>query len=368
MPDQEPGDVFLRHRSLVLAALMPDSPGAEADAPGAEADAQPADAEPAKPDPETTTQATQRLMESDTVPESRPLSGVVDVGTATRPRRSGNSSASDRINALLNGSTATASSPPTFVEPPRSAYNGGATAPADPAPEHRDEFDDLLRRPRQEGLRGKAAEWGQRLVPALRKPKVQLAVGAALVVLLLIVLIRPGGGEPPEQPLVMTVPQTPAPTSAANTAAADSAKRIQVLSAKSHCPAGSTDPMDAFSSEADKAWACVRAYKVDGQVLTIDLGASHKIESISLVPGWDYVSDSGVDEWDKHRTASKVSYQFDDANFTTYTQETLDQRGVVTTEINPPVTATKITLTILKSGGDRALTDTAISSIVITGQ
>jgi hypothetical protein len=126
--------------------------------------------------------------------------------------------------------------------------------------------------------------------------------------------------------------------------------------------------MDAFSGEPDKAWSCPRAYKIDGQVLRIDLGKEYKIDSIAIVPGWDHVATDGTDQWTKFRTVSRVSYQLNDDDKTTYTQETLDQRSLVVTQIEPPIEASEITLTVLKSSGDTSANTVAISSIVITGQ
>jgi hypothetical protein len=45
----------------------------------------------------------------------------------------------------------------------------------------------------------------------------------------------------------------------------------------------------------------------------------------------------------------------------------MDQRKEVTSKIDPPVTASEITVTILESTGDKSINDTAISSIIITG-
>lgn len=129
-----------------------------------------------------------------------------------------------------------------------------------------------------------------------------------------------------------------------------------------------TDGMDAFSGEPDKAWSCPRAYKIDGQVLRIDLGKEYKIDSIAIVPGWDHVGTDGADQWMKYRTVNRVSYQLNDDDKTTYTQETLDQRSMVVTQIDPPIKASEIVLTVLKSSGDNSNNSVAISSIVITGQ
>ena len=200
----------------------------------------------------------------------------------------------------------------------------------------------------------------------LRKPKVALAVAAVVALLIVVLLVVTGGKEDTEtQPLAVT----PAPTQQApQTTVQAGGGTVEVQSAESKCPSGGTDGMDAFSGEPDKAWSCPRAYKIDGQVLRIDLGKKYEMDSIAIVPGWDHVGTDGTDQWTKFRTVSRVSYQFDDDDKTTYTQETLDQRSLVVTRIEPPIEASEITLTVLKSSGDRSVNTVAISSIVITGQ
>uniref|UniRef100_UPI0024577710 discoidin domain-containing protein n=1 Tax=Nocardia cyriacigeorgica TaxID=135487 RepID=UPI0024577710 len=202
----------------------------------------------------------------------------------------------------------------------------------------------------------------------LRKPKVAMAVGGVLAVVLVLILILTGGEKQPQDQVLVLPPPTatePAPTSAP----ADSgAGPIEPRSAESHCPPGGTDGMDAFSGEPGKAWSCARAYKVDGQILRIDLGKTYEIQSIGIVPGWDHVGTDGTDQWSKYRTVSRVSYQFDDNDATVLTQDTLDQRTLVVTTLDPPVRASQIVLTVLESTGDATVNTTAISSIVITGR
>lgn len=299
-------------------------------------------------------------------PEPQRSTEVSGKPEPVRPRSTRGSSASEQINALLNGSALPEPSTRNFADTRRTRPDDRGTEPAAaPVPQQggADRPGELFGRPFADRL----GAWGKRLAPRLRKPAVMLSAGAVLVVVLVLVLVTTGGEA--QQPAITTsVTPTPAPVATEPTESNSGAKPIDVVSATSHCPPGSTDGMDAFSGEAGKAWSCVRAYNVDGQVLTIDLGGVHLVESIAIVPGWDHIRADGVDEWTRHRTASKVSYQFDNENYTTYTQETLDQRGVVTTEMNPPVRASQVILTILASSGDRSLRDTAVSSIVITGQ
>ncbi|WP_040700158.1 discoidin domain-containing protein, partial [Nocardia vinacea] len=209
-----------------------------------------------------------------------------------------------------------------------------------------------------------------KVVTHLKNPKVALAVCAVMAVLLVLALMTTGGKDETKRPqqlaVVTSTGTASAPTSKPDASTAASGA-ITPKSATSHCPSGSTPGMDAFSGQQGKAWSCVRAFKVDGQVLTIDLGKSYQIDSIGIVPGWDSIGTDGSDQWAKYRTVSRVSYQVDDSNKTTYTQQTLDQRTLVVTKLEPPVSASKITLTVLQSKGDQTINTVAISSIVITG-
>ncbi|RMI29508.1 hypothetical protein EBN03_25890 [Nocardia stercoris] len=287
--------------------------------------------------------------------ESAMGSGADPDAPPARPRPpSEGAKASERILALLSGEggpsaaerpgqfaefdpgrlSAESAAPPPPPEPP-------AAAPARPAP--------------QGGV--------------LRKPVVIFSIGAVLVLVVILVLALTSGGGKHQADNVAYVTAAPGPpTSAAQpvTPTAAASSTLTVKSASSHCPAGSTPGMDAFGGPG-KAWTCVRAYKVDGQVLTLDLGHTYQIDSIGIVPGWDQVGTDGIDQWTKYRTVSRVSYQFDDTDTTTYTQQTLDQRQLVVTKLSPPVTASKIVLTVLASKGDPTINTVAISSIVITG-
>ncbi|WP_280201480.1 discoidin domain-containing protein, partial [Nocardia cyriacigeorgica] len=284
---------------------------------------------------------------------------------APGPRRR-DSSASERINALLSGQSPDSGSHSAlgseFAGVPASRLREAA---ADEPP--RAETSTSAQRPDPAGRRGGADQFARDLVTQLRKPKVALAVAAALAVLLVFILVVTGGEDKqPSQLQVLTQPPTSAPP--APPPGPEPGSVIVPESAKSQCPPGGTDAMDAFSGEPGKAWSCERAYQVDGQIIRIDLGKTYEIESIAIVPGWDHVGTDGVDQWAKFRTVSRVSYQFDDKDDTVYTQETLDQRTLVETRIEPPVQASEIVLTVLESSGASSVNTTAISSIVITGR
>ncbi|MEV6280153.1 hypothetical protein [Nocardia sp. NPDC051832] len=313
MPEEDPGDSVLRHRQAVLDALLSDP-------------------------------------EFDTASVPSPVERTRGPGP----------SATDRINELLSARDPSTAAHPfsgASAELPAARLQG-SPEPDAPVP---------------------AAEWpaahsataarGNRFLAQLRKPRVALAL-LALSLVLVAWLLNSSGEDTgkSDQVLVITpTPQAPAPSSPPPSSPVVEASTVAVRAAESHCPPGSTDGMDAFGGEPGKAWSCVRAYRVDGQLLRIDFGGSFTIETIGIVPGWDHVNPAGEDQWTKYRTVSRLSYQFDDADETTYTQKTLDQRTLVVTKFDPPIKASGVVVTILESKGPPSINTTAISSIVITG-
>jgi hypothetical protein len=344
MPAEDPGDVFLRHRGAVLDALLSDpSLGSSATSSSGSAEFG---------DTADFGAASLGLPDLDSEPQE----------VAPRRRTGDGPKASERILALLNGQPQD-TAPPVGLGSDYSAVAARSTAPVEP------ELEPERQATPQSNRLAPAQRIAQDTLVQLRKPKVALIVGAVVAVLLVLLLVTTGGQEKntaQDQLLVVTPPPTSAPP--ATSAAPPASSIIQPKSADSKCPPGSTSAMDAFGGQTGKAWSCVRAYKVDGQVMTIDLGKTYQIESIGIVPGWDHISADGTDQWAKYRTVSRVSYQFDDGTKTVYTQPTLDQRTLVVTKMEPAVSTSKIVLTVLESKGDPSVNTTAISSIVITGR
>ena len=348
MSDQDPADPFERHRGAVLDALLSE-PGLSSESAKAES-------------------GTGSSLPPGPTGQVAPGGPTPSAPNATA-RPAGGPKASDRIMALLNGESPDKPSGLEFTSgyadragsrvSTAAAAEGSVTAaePEQPAPETKQS-------------RAGRADVAQQLLATVRKPKVAIAVAGVLAVVIVLSLISAGGKEDGKGRAEVVTAAAAAPSSAgpapSENLAAGSA--IEVQSAESQCPAGGTPGMDAFSGQADKAWSCPRAYRVDGQILTIDLGKIHRIDSIGIVPGWDSIGADGADQWTKFRTVSRVSYRFNDPGITTYTQQTMDQRSLVVTEMSPPVTASKITLTVLDSSGDATVNTTAISSIVVNGQ
>lgn len=359
MSDQDLADDFVRHRGAVLDALLSESALSVGQAGPAPGSGREAAVEPPS--------AGAFRSVADSVPVERP-----DAGRAPKGPK-----ASDRIMALLNGE---ASSGPSgleftsdFADRTGSRLSSPAESKAEPVASESNA--DTPAQQQKPASPGGAAGSAQQVLAMVRRPKVALALAGVLAVVIVLMLVTTGGGKDGGDQAVKVVTAaasapSAAPSSSPGTGpgAPAAGSAITPRAAESHCPAGSTPGMDAFSGKVDKAWSCARAYHVDGQVLTIDLGKTYQIDSIGIVPGWDSVGSDGSDQWEKFRTVSRVSYQFNDPGVTTYTQQTMDQRSVVVSKISPAVTASKITLTVLQSKGGSAINTTAISSIVITGQ
>jgi hypothetical protein len=330
MPETEPGDTFLRHRAAVLDAMLSD--------------------------PSLSNSVEEHPDSANEKVDWEPGYGAVGQGAR----------ASDRIRELLDGaiqSGPAAVGQPEFIDHTARLRARASDDDSDPG------IDGVLTLPDPPRVRPRRfARFGESVRALMRNRRVLVIATCVIVVASLVLLLLTTGGDDPQGTAAPPVaPSAAAPAPSAPPAAAPVGVPIQVRSAETQCPAGSTDGLDAFSSEPGKAWSCVRAFGVDGQVMTIDLGQQYVIDSIGIVPGFDHIAADGTDEWTKHRTVSRVSYEMDDTDRTTYTQDTMDQRTLVVTAIEPPVKASQIVLTVLQSNGDRSADDVAISSIVITG-
>lgn len=356
MSADDSGDVFLRHRGAVVDALLSDPSF------GPSAGVAPGESVVQAPVTSAGVISAPDLVPGESLIEPEPAAA-----TADRRRANGAPKASDRILALLNGEPPDESPgmefSSEFTEMAASRLRSSPTATESVHPGEESEQASSHAAPRSAGAAPLTA-----ILTQIRRPRVALAIVAVLAVLLVVVLVTTGGDKSKSDQAVVVTPVAAGTLTPSKTDPAASASgTIAVKSAKAHCPSGSTDGMDAFAGQPGKAWTCVRAFKVDGQVLTINLGKTYQVDSIGIVPGWDSTGSDGVDQWTKYRTVSRASYRFNDTDATTYTQQTMDQRSLVVTKINPPVSASKITLTVLASKGDSSINSIAISSIVITG-
>lgn len=167
MPDEDPGDVFLRHRGVVLDALLSDPVFGQSSVATRE-----------NPEQPEYSAATFAIPDLDEEPEV----------SAPRRRTGDGPRASERILALLNGQSQD-STPAMDYAADYSAVAAKANAPAEPEPEPERPASTPADR------LAPAKQIGRDALTQLRKPKVALAVGAVVAVLLVLLLITTGGQE-----------------------------------------------------------------------------------------------------------------------------------------------------------------------------
>ncbi|MCX5046256.1 hypothetical protein OG921_24090 [Aldersonia sp. NBC_00410] len=317
------------------------------------------------------------------------------------------SDASDFIKSVLSGAAAgtavadpvTVASAPEDDDPFDRSLRGPAPAETPSAaagpegPDTQSEPDEDSEKPRWRAVTERALS---RWKGAKGRTKLACVAGVAVVIVVGFMRIAGGeGGDQTEASPFVVVPGsgTEAPAASAGPGTASPAPSagdhpLRPVSVSSRCPAGSTDPMQAFDSDLDTAWECVRVYGIDGQVLTVHLDHPYVITSMGIVPGWNKTNADGSDEWVKHRTVSTVKYGFDDTAHSTFTEQTQSVRDEVVTPITTPVLASVVQITILATAeptgagpgqGDTGFavgpvpaneggaSDFAVSSITITG-
>lgn len=225
-------------------------------------------------------------------------------------------------------------------------------------PHHTPAFDEITRRahPFSDKFHN-AAEWAKN---NWRRPKVLTAGAATLIALASLAALPSTRGADPEQPTAtLTSPATEA--SPAPAAASPVNGSIPVRFATARCPAPSSDPMNALRLAAPAAgqpWICVRAWGIDGQVLTVGLDGSWVIDAVRIMPGANSEA-NGEDLWPRYRTVSRVAWTFNDATRTKLTQCTDSRRELLTQTLaapdclgktaTGPVVASQVELTIEKT-------------------
>ncbi|MFN8073598.1 MAG: hypothetical protein U0R66_17575 [Mycobacterium sp.] len=234
-------------------------------------------------------------------------------------------------------------------EPDEDATSGGApNSPTAPLA-----FDEIARRRNPLGDKfGDAAEW---LKSNWRRPKVLGAAAAAVVAAVTLTAWASAAGEQPPPPTAtLTAPSSAAPPGPAAAAPADGP--IPVTAASARCPAPSSDPMNALRPDSTQPWICVRAWGIDGQVLTLTLDGPYVISAVRIMPGVNTESD-GQDQWLKYRTVARAAWTFNDSAHTKITQATDSRRELLTQTVAPSncsaspcrVVASQVVLTVEKT-------------------
>lgn len=208
----------------------------------------------------------------------------------------------------------------------------------------------------------------------------QLAVGALLLCVLLFGLVQCFGGSgqqsgmEAEQETVQADPGVQVPV---ETTAAQKTGVLVPSGVESDCPSGSTRPQLAFTAERRDAWVCTRANGIDGAVMTLTFQRPVVISEIEVVPGFNYVEASGIDQWTRHRVVTRILWRIGDEQILqninpTRTGATLKVNAIATQQVTLVVQSTAVPGSkpgTSAPGANRAKGDTfAVSSIKIIGR
>lgn len=185
----------------------------------------------------------------------------------------------------------------------------------------------------------------------------------AIIVIAVVILIVVGAlagscGSSGDEPAAQTTgagykpatTQAAPPSQPGGVAAGDAPIPIKSAEAEG-CQPGSTRAMNAFDTQGNDAWVCVlKTRNVPGQFVRVKFDGAYIVTGVSIVPGFERKNADGSDEWIKHQTAAKVSYEFNDPKAIRYTQPTLSLRSGAQTPINPPLLASAMVVTVLQFG------------------
>lgn len=168
----------------------------------------------------------------------------------------------------------------------------------------------------------------------------------AIAVLVLLVSMVGGGGDQPAQSEsvveeVATETGGPVPT----TQGGGEKTVLSPTKVSARCASRSTSVELAFNDEKRDAWVCARAQGIDGTVVTISFRRPVVVSEVFLVPGFNYVEASGIDDWTRHRVVTRVLWKIGD-------KEMVQQINPVRTGATMPVgdiATQQITLTILQT-------------------
>jgi hypothetical protein len=188
-----------------------------------------------------------------------------------------------------------------------------------------------------------------------RRPQVLGSAAAAVVAAVTVTVWAAASSEPAPQPTAtLTAPSAAAAAPPASTPIVDGP--IPVKSASARCPAPSSDPMGAVRPDSTQPWICVRAWGIDGQVLTLTLDGPYVITAVRIMPGVNAELD-GQDQWLRYRTLTRVAWSFNDAGRTKIVQSTDNRRELLTETVAPAdcaspgcsVVASQVALTVEKT-------------------
>lgn len=202
--------------------------------------------------------------------------------------------------------------------------------------------------------------------------------GTAIFVALLILVGILLTGNKKEEPAPEPTQETQQTQENTQQQAAELPGVIQPVNVTTRCANEDSNPSAMFDPNKTTAWICQRAMGVDGVVAEIDFGKDVTLTQVSVVPGFDYLSNTGTNEWTNYRTVNRISWQFDESGKETTIQDITPAQGSEATKtLESPVTTRKIYMKIMGTQkSDPAAPDPqpgspqdafAISSITLTG-
>lgn len=220
-----------------------------------------------------------------------------------------------------------------------------------------------------------------RLVSGKHKPfkLAGLGVGGiALVTVIALSFMGGGRGKPPTPAGQVAAP----PTAVDNTPASTPDAPLIPATVSASC-GNDSDAVGPFTGDRTRAWVCQRLNGLDLNVLNIQFSGPVVINSICVVPGFNYVAPDGRDEWARHRLVTAVTWRMGGASYdqqltptrTGVCQEfpsviTQEMSMTTTASTRPPLDENQNSGQFGGSGGDdpaKIDETTAISEIVITG-
>ncbi|WP_084020241.1 hypothetical protein [Mycobacterium avium] len=200
-------------------------------------------------------------------------------------------------------------------------------------------FNDIARRPNAIADRFAIAKDWLKDAQNWKNPKILGAAAAGIIGVAALGVWATSATQPAPQPTAqLGAPTSDAKPAGAPTSPAEAA--IPIKAAKAHCPAPSSDPMNAVRPGSDQPWICVRAWQIDGQILELTLDGPNVVTAVRILPGVDSEID-GQDQWLRYRTVSRGLWSFDDPEHTKVPQVTGDRRELLTQPVAPASCASK---------------------------
>lgn len=211
-----------------------------------------------------------------------------------------------------------------------------------------DDFDGGSGSDRADFIKAKTAGLLEKPKEFVKKNPRPVMVGAiGLVALLVMALVLPGGSpEPDPAPPNPVVPTDSLPVPDGEGVGTPVTLFPKKVSA--NCGAGQTNPALAFNNNQGDAWICPRANGIDGAVLNIMFDRTVQVLSVTIMPGYNYVSPNGKDHWNDHRVVTQILWRAGGKQFVHKIDPT---RAGSTFTFNPPkgVATTTMSLTIQRS-------------------